>query len=196
MTFTLSQIRPLRHRILVDVLPLIPTSSALFPGFKTPPAAYLPSEVPAYVRKRLLEFLEAIYPIPPKYLRNIIRTAQDIAAARAIYASMRADGMEPGEVILEMGLMSRPFGYNVPEHASARIIASGCDCLEGEVTSNEIVIASSAGEPVSGTARIIWCHEALGSLDPRAARAAAEATQRADRANRVAFSRLRLVHSA
>lgn len=176
---------PLRHRLLISAARLTPTSR-FFPGFKEPPPNYHPAEVPAFVRKRLIDFLENRYPIPPRYLRNLIPPSE-VALARRIYRQLRAGGMEQGDTVLEMGLMARNLGYNLPEANVCRILARGCDC----VTTASIITSSSAGEPVEDDLFVIRCHEALAAIPQKAeARLRASATS-AENRRRLAFDAIR-----
>ena len=173
---------PLRHRILVAVSRIVP-SVAWFPGFVEPPPNYHPLELPAFVRKRLIEFLECRYPVPPKYLRNIL-TTEEAGDARRLYRELRIDGVSAGEAILQLGLVDREKGYNLPNVALARVLRSGCSCIEGpgnasglttvpvvtsvtKESSNAptfLYITSSAGEPLStpDDLRVIRCTDAHG----------------------------------
>jgi hypothetical protein len=151
--------------------------------------------MPIYVRKRLIEYLRASFPVPPPALRNIFPTKREAEEARRVFTSLVRGGSTEGEALVTLGITMKYPASSIPEHAYATILRSSCNCLEeaGAPPGWDFLVGSTSGEPLDDPqVRAFWCWEfGLGAVSPAADRSAARQQHEArDRIRFADFSRL------
>ena len=176
MSFDISRIRRLlSHRILVSVVPYAP-SDLCWPGFRDPPSEdYGSLEVPTYVRRRLIAFLEARYPVLPRHLDSILPQSE-AGSARIAYRKLRSEDYSPDDALRALGLYVTRSVWNSPEALVARILKRGCDCLDPAL--DAVFIPVACGEPIDSSHRIILCDRVFARVDRGTARDSERAANR------------------
>ena len=191
MSWEPERVRPLRHRLVVRVSPIVP-SSALFPGLRPPPRHWMPWEIPQRLIALLVSFLNGRHPIPHRWIEPLL-PASEAASARRLWRELLAEGLQPGEALVRIGLLVRPPTMFVPSHQLALILNRGCHCVcthdDGQACDvTHVYLATGAGSTLDAYHCVIDCSEAVAGGLPAtfADLRAAEAVER------VALARLRL----
>ncbi len=172
----LDRLEMMPHWILVYTEQVGGASSRIAaPGYNPAKPYMHPSEVPAFVRKRVIDFLEGIQPVVPSYLENAL-PQKELLGARQSYRELREAGMNAGEAVMKLGILDRPLSHLVPDYVVGRIVARGCDCCGKE----DLLVGIACGEKVGDRYRAVRCHETSANVRALTAkeRAAAEAAQK------------------
>jgi len=197
---------PLRHKLLVRAT-LGDDAHPLAGGFILPPPKDLPPlAIPAYQRQRLIGFLEARYPVLPRFLDYLLPRIE-AADARRLYRQFRREGMEPGDALALLGIIAQKPLHPIPLYAYATILRSGCECasaLSGAPRSPtdlyrsidlesdlwDVLILSSSGEFLEEDLRVIRCYDCIARIPPIRERIAD--LQRSRSRERFSFADLRV----
>lgn len=157
-------LRPLPHFVLAKLRYNAPSIDGQEATIREP-KDLLPHELPARVVKHLIAFLKGIHPIPPASISALIPPSEAAGARRAFWQLLKA-GFSPGDAIIELGILTKKEWSNVPQTCFAEVLQRNCDCSapkEGETG----LVASSAGERLGGSVRILRCNEFLSRvIDP------------------------------
>lgn len=130
------------------------SSRITVPGYNPQRAYVHPSEIPSFVRKRVLDFLEGKQATVPSYLENVL-PQKELAAARQSYQELRAAGMNAGEAVMKLGILDRPLSHLVPDFVVGRVAARGCQCTGEE----DVLVGIACGEKIGTRYRAVRCHE-------------------------------------